>query len=187
MDPERRQKKVDRRMKKKEHRCMKEEEMYEEVLQYLNTDWVPKQREILIRKLIRRDVKEIIKKEKAEESYGDTSSDSEESEQDWERKIENKVMYGSDSDRDIEEYVMGKETPQGALEYDGDATDSLSDEDSDSAFRKMIDGQVNSESEEVLEFEKKSSVVSHHKPSVKSKKHNQIGDENENTALNNSD
>jgi hypothetical protein len=79
---------------------MKEEEMFKEVLEYYGKQTLPKVKEIKLRKMIRKDVKQVIKKERESLDYSDTSSDScyESDDQDWEQNIENKVMYGSDSD-----------------------------------------------------------------------------------------
>lgn len=64
LSPEERQKKLDKEQKRKEFKMMKEEEMYGQVLEYQERDWMPPDEEIYLRKLIRKDIYELIKMEK---------------------------------------------------------------------------------------------------------------------------
>lgn len=134
LSPEDRQKKEDKLAKKKEHQAMREEDMYNQVLIANNRRWLPKEHEIAVRKMIRKDVKELMKVEKMTKDH--LSSDSSNSEdEDWERKIQNKVTYGSDSERDIDEYVLSKNTPfmheLQALEYDEEGEDEMEEGESE--------------------------------------------------------
>lgn len=88
---------------------MKEEEMFREVLQQQNRSWIPPDEEIYLRKLIRRDIRELIKMERMAEYKGETTdSDLQSDNENMDRKIEDKVQFGSDSDRDIDDYVLNK-------------------------------------------------------------------------------
>ena len=88
---------------------MKEEEMFREVLASQNRDWMPPDEEIYLRKIIRKDIKELIKMERMADYKGETTdSDLASDEESMNRRIEDKVMFGSDSDRDIDEMVMAK-------------------------------------------------------------------------------
>ena len=84
--------------------------MYRDVLAYRKIEGLPADQEIFLRKQIRKDMFDIMKLEKQtimpKDSEDDTSS---EEEGNWDKKIENKVMFGSESDRDIDEYVLTKE------------------------------------------------------------------------------
>lgn len=72
---------------------------------------MPKEYEIWIRKKIRQDVKEIIKMERMTKYIGDSTDSEATDEENYERKLEEKVQYGSDSDKDIDELVISKDTP----------------------------------------------------------------------------
>lgn len=88
---------------------MKEEETYRQVCEYQNNDQLPAEQEIYLRKLIRKDIKEVIKMERMAEYKGETTdSELASDEENMNRRIEDKVMFGSDSDRDIDEYVISK-------------------------------------------------------------------------------
>jgi hypothetical protein len=109
LTPEERQKKIDKEQKRKEHKLMKEEEMFREVLASQGRNWMPPDEEIYLRKIIRKDIKELIKMERMAEYKGETTdSDLASDEESMNRRIEDKVMFGSDSDRDIDEMVMAK-------------------------------------------------------------------------------
>jgi hypothetical protein len=105
--------KQDKDSKRKENRLMREEEMFREILQYNEIQYLPKEDEIAIRKQIRLDVKQLIKAEQAE-LYDVNTSDEEyyQEEDNMERRVEDKVMFGSDSDQDIIEYVVNKLDPE---------------------------------------------------------------------------
>ena len=109
--------KQDKDSKRKEDRLMREEEMFREILQYNEIQYLPKEDEIAIRKQIRVDVKQLIKAEQNEQ-YDVNTSDEEyyQEEDNMERRIEDKVMFGSDSDQDIIEYVVNKPDPEDMLD-----------------------------------------------------------------------
>lgn len=73
LKPEEKQKKIEREQKRKEYKMMKEEEMYRQVLEYQNRDMMSPEEEIYLRKLIRKDIKEIIKMERMAEYKGETT------------------------------------------------------------------------------------------------------------------
>lgn len=107
---------------------MKEEEMYRNVLAESKLEFLPKVQEIEVRKNIRKEIREILKFERmADRKPGDSSDSLDESsgEENMDRRIEEKVQFGSDSDNDIDEYVATKDTPNypdhwydDELEYD---------------------------------------------------------------------
>jgi len=88
---------------------MKEQEMYDECLVQQGVNWMQPDQEIYLRKLIRKDIRDMIKMEKMAEYKGDTSdSDMDSGEENMDRRIEDKVMFGSDSEQDIDDYVVQK-------------------------------------------------------------------------------
>jgi hypothetical protein len=109
LTPEERQKKVDKKLKRKEYKLMKEQEMFEECLEHQGRGWMQPEEEIYLRKLIRKDIREMIKMERMAEYKGETTdSEFDSGEENMDRRIEDKVMFGSDSDKDIDEYVLSK-------------------------------------------------------------------------------
>ena len=109
MTPELKQKKIERKQKKRELQLMKEEEMYRNVLAQSGLEFLAKSQEIQVRKDIRREIKEIIKFERmADRKPGDSTDSQDESsnEENMDRRIEEKVQFGDDSDHDIDEYVL---------------------------------------------------------------------------------
>ena len=124
LTPEERQKKLEKKHKRKQKTLSKEQEMFEAVLQYQNIGWLPKEQEIYLRKMIRKDILQIMKLEK-EEAFGknnDTSSGDDDSDDDdfanHERRLEDKVQYGSDSDMDIDKMVNQRPDYEYYVEYD---------------------------------------------------------------------
>ena len=87
---------------------MKEEEMFREVIKLNNYTKISASEEIFLRKAIRKDMKEVLKIQRMTNLEGKTSDEEYEEDsddQDMERKIEDKVQFGSDSDMDIDEFV----------------------------------------------------------------------------------
>ena len=98
-------------------------------------DWLQPEEEIFLRKMIRKDIKELIKMEKMAEYRGKNQTSSEDSDDSVDlsrkRRIEEKVQFGSESDKDIDEYVMGKFKQQlanGELELVGDSDEEAEEE-----------------------------------------------------------
>lgn len=88
---------------------MKEEEMYRDCLEQQGISWLEPDKEIYLRKLIRKDIRQWIKMEKEAEYKGETTdSEFASDEENMDRRIEDKVMFGSDSERDIDEFVITK-------------------------------------------------------------------------------
>ena len=79
------------------------------------------------------------------DSEDDTSS---EEEGNWDKKIENKVMFGSESDRDIDEYVLTKEQYYGD-DYDSEYTDGDEDYDSEDEDEDESDISYDDEADEM--------------------------------------
>lgn len=86
LSPEERQRKEDKRAKKKEYQLMKEQDLYNQVLRANNQAWLPKEQEITVRKIIRKDVRDILKVERMDRDPA-TSDSSVTDDEDWERKI----------------------------------------------------------------------------------------------------
>jgi len=105
------------------------------VLRAQERDWLQPEEEIFLRKMIRKDIKELIKMEKMAEYRGKNQTSSEDSDDSVDlsrkRRIEEKVQFGSESDKDIDEYVMGKFKQQlanGELELVGDSDEEAEEE-----------------------------------------------------------
>ena len=99
---------------------MKEEEMFRQVLEYQKRNWMPPDEEIYMRKLIRKDIRDLIKMERMAEYKGETTDSDMESDENFDRRIEDKVMFGSDSEMDINEFVINKfkeQLKKGEIEY----------------------------------------------------------------------
>lgn len=142
--PEKRIAKLEKEQKRKQYRLVMEEKMFRDVLAYRKIEGLPADQEIYLRKQIRKDMFDIMKLEKQtivpKDSEEDTSSNSEE-EGNWDKKIENKVMFGSESDRDIDEYVLTKE------QYFGDDYGSEYTEGEDDGYDSESESDISDEDE----------------------------------------
>ena len=99
---------------------MKEQEVYDGALRYNNRDYFPKQTEMIVRKVIRKDLKKLRKAfNQSRPDYIPTTSD-----EDFDARVRNKVMFGSDSDKDIDEFVLTSDTPYNEEEY-GEENDEI--------------------------------------------------------------
>jgi len=82
---------------------------------------MPPDEEIYLRKMIRKDIRELIKMERMAEYKGETTdSDMDSDDANIDRRMEDKVMFGSDSEKDIDEFVINKFKQQiadGDIEY----------------------------------------------------------------------
>ena len=94
LKPEERQAKLEKEQKRREKMLIKEQELFEQVLTYQQRNNMPPHEEYYLRKMIRKDVKEI---QKMEDMGEDDWSDEE-----GEQRLEDKVMYGTDSESDNE-------------------------------------------------------------------------------------
>lgn len=179
LTPEERQKKVDKKQKRKEYKLMKEQEMFEECLEHQGRGWMQPEEEIYLRKLIRKDIREMIKMERMAEYKGETTdSEFDSGEENMDRRIEDKVMFGSDSDKDIDEYVLSKlkgQIERGEVKFIDNENEEEYDEEYDEegedeqTEQQKTDGQESSESE--LQFEQMGEKVS-----LPSKRSNQVND-----------
>ena len=128
---------------------MKEEEMYRDCLEQQAISWLEPDKEIYLRKLIRKDIRQWIKMEREAEYKGETTdSEFASDEENMDRRIEDKVMFGSDSERDIDEFVIKKFKSQidsGELVYA-----ATSESESESETESSGDEE---EGEEESEFE----------------------------------
>lgn len=115
MSPEDRQAKLEKEQKKREKKLIKEQELFDQVLQYQQRDRMPPHEEYYLRKMIRKDVKEI---QKMEDMGEDDYSDSE-----GEQRLEDKVMYGTDSESDNEILMeqMARQQAEGTYDYDDES------------------------------------------------------------------
>jgi len=158
---------MDKEWKKKEHKLMKEEEMFKQVLEYKGVPYVSKVEEIALRKIIRKDIKQVIKLERMASYTGESTESQDSNDDDWERKIEDKVQYGSDSDRDIDEYVLSKDTPYYDNEDDEDEEETS--EYGEEGEYEMEEGESEMEENDsdVLEFDKGSGSKISAKQSLK--------------------
>lgn len=94
--------------------------MFRQVLEYQKRNWMPPDEEIYMRKLIRKDIRDLIKMERMAEYKGETTDSDMESDENFDRRIEDKVMFGSDSEMDINEFVINKfkeQLKKGEIEY----------------------------------------------------------------------
>lgn len=97
---------------------MKEQEMFEAVMDENEDNNLSKEQEIFLRKLIRKDIRQVLKMEREADresrhkegdfSDGGNDSDSWLDEGNMRRRIEEKVHFGSDSEKDIDEMVNRK-------------------------------------------------------------------------------
>lgn len=93
---------LDKIQRKKEYQRMKELGLYTEFLESLDKNDLPAEEEIWVRKMIRKDVKVIIRKEReadgiySEDEYYDPRG---------EYRMDDKIIYGSSSENDIDEEV----------------------------------------------------------------------------------
>lgn len=111
LKPDERQRKIDKEMQRKETRLMREDEMFRSVMELNNLSYLPPEDEIALRRHIRQDVRVQLKLEYQNNVNYDTSDEEYYNEDDnMDRRIEEKVQFGSDSDQDIVEYVMRKHT-----------------------------------------------------------------------------
>jgi len=105
---------------------------------------MPPDEEIYLRKLIRKDIRDVIKMERMAEYKGETTdSDLESDEGNMDRKIEDKVMFGSDSEKDIDEFVINKfkqQIAKGEIEYasesDEDDEEGEEEEEGESEYEE---------------------------------------------------
>ena len=84
--------------------------MYRAVLYKNRTKKLSKSSEKYVRHMIRKDVKAMIKMERESEAKAYSSDDSDDIDED--AKIEDKVIYGTDSDSDIDHMVDNRDTDE---------------------------------------------------------------------------
>jgi hypothetical protein len=71
MGPDERQAYLDKDQKRRERRIIKEQDLYEQVLAYQGRNYMPKDEEFFLRKMIRKDVKKILYLEDLEDGDED--------------------------------------------------------------------------------------------------------------------
>lgn len=121
LDPEEREKKVEKEQKRKEFRRMKERELFTQIMAYQGRVTLTPEQEVSLKKMIRSDVK-LLQKIQAQND----GSDVEDSDDD--ARIEDKVMYGSDSESEFE---MEAQYPRDYLRemyYDEEDDESAEDD-----------------------------------------------------------
>ena len=138
MGPDERQAYLDKDQKRRERRIIKEQDLYEQVLAYQGRNYMPKDEEFFLRKMIRKDVKKILYLEDLEDGDEDAVDP------DQERRIEERVQYGTDSESEfditdpLQNYVIGEEDAQ---EYSqSDEGQAYGEEDPNSNF-EFDDGE----------------------------------------------
>jgi len=95
----------DKQQFKKDYRRMKEMALWEEFLESIGKTEIPPEEEIWVRKMIRKDVKVMIRKERerlniySEDEYYDPRG---------EYRMDDRIIYGSSSENDIDEEVWAK-------------------------------------------------------------------------------
>ena len=112
LDPEARQKRIEREQREKQRRRDMERELYHELLKAQNRNFLPPEQELFIKKMIRSDVRILDRLDKEHEealkkqNRGPDDDSSEDEMKKYKpskkRKINEKVMYGSDSESEFE-------------------------------------------------------------------------------------
>jgi hypothetical protein len=103
MEPEEREKKLEREKKRKEDRVLHEQMLYQQVCAHQQRELTVEEDRYL-RQLIKKDVKELTKFQKYQ--------DNDFTESDEEQRLEDKVQYGSDSESDIQSLDMPNFDPK---------------------------------------------------------------------------
>ena len=115
--------------------------MYFQVLEINGIYELSNEDEIAVRKQIRKDVKAMMKQD-YNDNYDYNSSDEEyyQEEDNMERRIEDKVMFGSDSDQDIVDYVMNKKSIEYYGQYVYDSEEDEEGEEEQEEYGPQDDG-----------------------------------------------
>ena len=103
LTPEERLRRIEYEQRKSETRWLREEEYYQDVLKAEGVTELPVEQEIFLRKMIRHDVKEMVRIERRENG--------EQSEGEWDpwdedNRMEDKLIYGSSSEDEVIDEVM---------------------------------------------------------------------------------
>jgi hypothetical protein len=84
---------------------MREASLFKEFMTSLGKEELPPGEEIWVRKMIRKDVKVMIRKERVEDGI---YSEGEEYDPYGDYRMDDRIIYGSDSENDIDEEVFAK-------------------------------------------------------------------------------
>jgi hypothetical protein len=133
MAEDKRQAHLDKQFKKKEAQRLREAGYFEDFLKAEGKEWLPPEEEVWVRKMIRKDVKEMIRIEREHEGR---DSDGEVWDPDGAHRMDDKVIFGSSSEEDIGQEVRSRYKNQST----GDSvTDPLRHADDDDEAQPGID------------------------------------------------